>query len=284
MIKKLIRFFKFHELKLVEFFDATLLIVGNIFTVAIAQSLGLDKVYGEVNVLFDKLVEIFRRNPAMFQTEELTETVAGIRRKMILLKNMLKDTVASAKGDDLQKAKLLEYTAHPYLKNAAHDTQSAIAANGIELSAALRTSANLPALTTFGLKAVVDDIATMATKANSILLLRGEEEEFRKQVGSANAVRKELEKKLRFLLYSSIPAHYAEATGAQITEFEHLANEINGALNSFRHLTSSTGDTTGGSGYPEEPDDNDDNEPGGSEPDTQPADPPSGGGFTDPDA
>ncbi|MDR3140802.1 MAG: DUF6261 family protein [Tannerellaceae bacterium] len=249
-MKKYIRLFKFYDLTLSEFLELLRIIFEFTLPRALAKTLGLGRAYNETEESYDKLVDIFRRNPAMLQTEELVVTIAGIRRKMILFKGMLKDVLASATGEDIKKAKLLENLAHPYLKNAAHDTQAALAANAAEMADALRTAANLPALTSFGLKDFVDEIAALAHAVGQILYIRGEEKAFRKELGNATDTRKKLEKQLQFLLYSAIPVHYTEATGALLTAFEHAIVEINGTLDSFRHLTSGNGsdDPNSGSG------------------------------------
>ncbi|MDR3118331.1 MAG: DUF6261 family protein [Mediterranea sp.] len=280
MIKKIIRLFRFHDLGLSEYFELASLILGTVLPPALAQTLGIGKAYGDTKPHFDKLVEIFRRNPTMLQTEELVETVAKIRRKMLMIRNTFKGMLGEAEGEQLKKVKILENVAHPYLKSAAHDTQSALAANGSEMADALRTTTNLPLLTQLGLKDIVNEISTLSHAAGAVLLARGEEEQYRKELGNATDTRKKLDKQLRYMLYTSIPAHYTEATGALVTTFEHVISDINGALNSFQHLTS------GGSSSDHSDEEEEDDEPGNnpSKPDTQPAEPPSGGGFTDPDA
>ncbi|MDR3119329.1 MAG: PH domain-containing protein [Mediterranea sp.] len=177
MAKKVIRSFKFHMLNTSSFFDLAYLISINVLTPALAQTLGINTFYSDTRACFDKLADAFQRNPTMPQTEELVETIAKTRRKMLLFRSALKETVADAGDEQLRNAKLLENVTHPYLKNATHDTQSALAANGIEMANALRTAAILPLLTQFGLKAIVDDIATLASEANEKLLARGKEED-----------------------------------------------------------------------------------------------------------
>ncbi|MDR3119626.1 MAG: DUF6261 family protein [Mediterranea sp.] len=286
-MKKKIEPFSFHHLRLPDFFEFSYFIFGNIITLVIAQLLGILKPYNEAKASFDKLVDIFRRNPTLLLTEKVVEEIAAIRRKMILLKGMFKDVLAGSAGEELNKAKLLENVAHPYLKNIAHDTQTALAANAMEMADALRSGTNLSALTQLDLKNIVDEIATLAHAVGEKLLARGEEKAFRKELGNATDTRKKLEKQLRYLLYSAIPVHYDEATGALITSFEHTISDINGAIESFRHLVPGGGSD---SDNPDEDEEDGGNENGGNEnnpsqPDTQPANPPSGGGgFTDPDA
>ncbi|MDR3118174.1 MAG: DUF6261 family protein [Mediterranea sp.] len=281
MGKILIQLFGFHQLKLSPFFDLGILLLVNLLTPELAKTLGISKAYAEAKEPFDKLTEIFRRNPMLLQTEKLTETIAKIRRKIIAIKATFKGMLGEAEGERLENVKLLENIARPYLKNVHNEVQSGLVANSIEMADALRTPANLPKLTKLGLKDIVDEIEILAKTANDILAARGEEEIFRQLMGNATDTRKKVEKHLRFLLYTAIPAHYAEATGALATTFEHTIMDIDGVLKSFRHLT-----TTGGGGLV-------DSGEGGvnikqpEEPDTQPAQPPSGGGgggFTDPDA
>ncbi|MDR3119426.1 MAG: DUF6261 family protein [Mediterranea sp.] len=249
-MKKYIRLFKFYELGLSDFFELVHIFFKYTLPPVLAQTLGLDRAYSETEESYEKLISIFQRNPTMLQTEELVTTIATIRRKMILFKGMLKDALAGAKGEEIKKAKLLENVARPYLKNTTRDTQPALAANAAEMADALCAPTNLPALTQFELKSFVEEIATLAYAAGKILYVRGEEKAFRKELGNATGIRRKIEKQLRFLFYSAIPVHYTNATGALATTFEHTIVEINGTLDSFRHLT------YGGNGNKEEENEN----------------------------
>ena len=271
MGKKIIRLFGFYDLKLSEFFDLAHLIFVSVLTPSMAQTLGISNSYNKGKALYDKLADIFRRNPAMRQTETLVESIAKIRRKMILFKNTLREIVADAEGEWLKNAKDIEFIAHPYLRNASHDTQSALTANAMEMADALRTAGNLSKLTELGLEKIVDDIATLAAEANEQLLSRGEEHAFQKELGNATETRRELEEQLRFLIYTSIPAHYAEASDDLANTFKNIIVDINGALDSFSHLTTTSGDY-----------DKVGVDPG--EPDTGPVSPPNGGTYIDPNA
>jgi hypothetical protein len=267
MGKKIIQLFGFRDLKLSEFFDLTHLIFVSVLTPSTAQTLGISNSYNKGRALYDKLADIFRRNPTMKQTEKLVGDIAKIRRKMILFKNTLREIVADADGERLENAKAIEYVAHPYLKNVSHDTQSALTANAMEMANGL----NLSKLTELGLEEIVNDIATLAAEANEQLLARGEEHAFQKELGNATDTRRELEEQLRFLIYTSIPAHYAEASDDLVNTFKNIIVDINGALNSFSHLTTVGGDY-----------DNVGVDPG--DPDTGPASPPNGGTYIDPNA
>jgi hypothetical protein len=236
--KKIIQFFKFQFFNLSEFYDLAYLILVNILTSDKAQAFGVIVAYNEAKASFDKLTEIFRRNPEMHQTEKLVNAIVDIRKKMIALKTMLRGMLSDPDEARIESVKTIKNVAHPYLKNA----HKALAANGMEMADALRTAATLPLLTQFGLKTIVDDITALSHKANEILLERGKEKALRKYLGNSTATRRKLEKQLRFLFYFSIPAHYIEATGLLSATFEHTTTEINVALNSFRHLISSNGD------------------------------------------
>ncbi|MDR3119082.1 MAG: DUF6261 family protein [Mediterranea sp.] len=281
MGKILIQLFGFHDLKLPDFFELGRFLLVIFLTPELARILGISKAYAEAKEPFDRLTDIFSRNPMLLQTERLTGTIAKIRRKAIAIKAMFKVLLSEAEGERLENAKVLENIARPYLKNAGRSTQTSLIANSIEMADALRTTANLSKLTQIGLKDSVNEISTLAKEAEIILAARGEEEIFRQLMGNATDTRKKVEKHLRFLLYTAIPAHYAEATGALVTTFEHTIMDIDGVLKSFRHLTTTGGgDLKEGEGNITRPE----------EPDTQPAQPPSGGGggggggFTDPDA
>ncbi|MDR3119709.1 MAG: DUF6261 family protein [Mediterranea sp.] len=238
MAKNTIQLFKFHDLKLSEFLELMYLIFGHALPITVAQLLGVIKAYNEAKAQFDKLVESFQRNPALLKTEKLVEAIMKIRRKMALFKNVAKGLLGDAEGERLESAKVINNVAHPYLKDLYSNTQVALAANGMEMAVALRTAENLPLLTQLGLKDIVDEIADLAHEAGGILYARGEEKMFRKKLGNASNIRRKLEKQVHFLLYSAIPVHHSEATGALLTTFEHTVIDINGVLKSFQHLTS----------------------------------------------
>ena len=248
MKRKPVYSLKFHDLRISEFFDLAEILFKGSLTPATAQTLGLGTPYNEMKASYEQLADVFRRNPAMLQTEKLVAAIVRIRRKMMLLKNTLREKLLDAKGERLENAKIINNVAHPYLKDISGDTQSALTANAMEMADALRTAGNLPKLTGLGLEEIVNDIATLAAEANELLLSRGEEKAFQKELGSATGARKILEKQLRFVLYSSIPVHYAEATGALAETFEHTITAINGTLEIFRHLTSGGRNSSGHDG------------------------------------
>ncbi|MDR3119485.1 MAG: DUF6261 family protein [Mediterranea sp.] len=237
MEKIFVLFFGFYRLKLSAFLDLGRLVLIDKLTPELAQTLGVSKSYGQARETLDRLSKIFQRNPVLLQTEKLTETIAKVRRKMIAFKSILKGILGEAEGERLESAKIVENVVHPCLKNLHHDAQSTLAAYGIEMANVLHKSANLPHLTRIGLKDLVDEISALADSANEILASRGQEEIYRRLLGNATATRRKLEKQLRFLLYSAIPSHYAEATGEIVATFEHTIMEISGALKSLQHLT-----------------------------------------------
>ena len=152
---------------------------------------------------------------------------------MALLRNMFKEMLADAKGERFQDAKALEYVARPYLKSINRDEQSALAPKAKEMGDALRSSANLTKLAALGLKPLVDEIAELGVKGGRLIRERGEEQAFQREIGTATQVRKLLEEHLRVLLYTSIPAHYIEATGALTTKYEQTIIAINGTLDTY---------------------------------------------------
>ncbi|MDR3118683.1 MAG: DUF6261 family protein [Mediterranea sp.] len=274
MMKKENKIFRFYKLRLSDSIEMAHLIFNNALPPAKAQALGIGKPYNDAKASFNKLEGIFRRNPALLETEELVEIIAKSRRKMSLLKSMFKEALANAKKEDLKAARVLENVANPYLKTIYDDTQFALAANAIKMTNALREPENLPYLRQLEMESIVDEIAGLVNEANDKIYARGEEKAHRKQIGNATNMRRKLEKQLHFLIYYFIPVHYAEADGAQAAMFERTIMDINGVLNSFRHLIS--GNNRSGS----EPDDNNDaSENSG----TPPAEDPSEG-ITGPDA
>ena len=238
MNTKKIHPFRFYELKLSSFSDLADAILKITLSPELAQDLGLSVPYGEARTPYNRLMDIALRNPAMQQTERLTNDIAKTRRKMALLRNTFKEMLADAKGQRLQDAKALEFVARPYLKNIHNETRPALATKAKEMGDALRSSANLTKLAALGLKPIVDEIAALGREAGRLILERGEEQAFQREIGTATQVRRLLEKHLRTLLYISIPAHYIEATGALATKYEQTIIAINGALDSYRHLTS----------------------------------------------
>ncbi|MDR3118437.1 MAG: DUF6261 family protein [Mediterranea sp.] len=259
------------------------LILERAITAIIAQTLGITKAYNEAMEQLNTLVDIFQRNPALLQTEKLVEAIAKLRRKMIALKTMFKGILIDVEGEQLNNAKIIENLAHPYLKSAHRDTQSTLVIRGKEMADALRSTANLPLLKQLGLKDIVDEISVLAHEADELLYARGEEKAYRKALGSAGKTRDRLEKQLRFLLYTTIPAHYTEATGSQLIVFDRVVMDINGVLDSFRHLVGG-GSSDWSSNNPDdngsEGNDPEDNKPGGDE-DNEYNPPP---GWEDPDA
>ena len=269
--------FAFKDLTHSEYFELTHHIFVTL-TPSIAETLGIEKAYNEAKSSYDKLADIFRRNPTLLKTEKLKDAIMKTRRRMTLFKNMLREKLVDEAGEQLDNAKVIENLAHPYLKDVHRDTQAALIANAMEMADALRTSANQPLLVQLRLNETLDDLVAPAYEADEILRARGEEKAYRKAMGNASDAREKNEKQLRFLLYISLPAHYAEATGTQAAMFEHIIIDINGALDTFRHLVSgSRGGNWAGDGNYEGSGD-----PG--QPDTQPASPPNGGTYIDPNA
>ena len=232
-----IRPFAFYRLKYGEFFELANILVKKLLSADIVQELGVGKPYDDVKVVFDRLKRVSFRNPKMIQTEDLKKTIVKTRRKMIVLKILLKEMLADKKDERFEDARAIEFIAHPYLRNISHEEQSGLAAKAWEMSKALRSSANLPKLAGLGLKPLVDDIAPLGAKIGKLILERGEDKAFQREIGTATQVRKLLEKRLRFLLYTSIPSHRCEATGELAATFEHTIAFINETLDEFRHLT-----------------------------------------------
>ncbi|MDR3118686.1 MAG: hypothetical protein LBU44_04600 [Mediterranea sp.] len=256
MAKKLIRSFSFQDLNLSDHFEFSHAIFEYALPPALAQSLGLFRPYNDAKDSYDKEVVILKCNPAMLKTEELAEVVTKARRKMILLKDLIRDKQADATGEDLRKTRRLRNVTLPYLKELSHDTQTTIAANGIEVTDVLCAPSNLPLLIQFGLKEVVDDIAALAHEAGKILHERGEEKAFKKAMDNAIKIRRLLERQFRFLFYTAIPVHYLDVTGALAETFKQAIMDINGTLDSFRHLTDSDSSDWGGNDNPENNEDN----------------------------
>ncbi|MDR0659111.1 MAG: DUF6261 family protein [Mediterranea sp.] len=279
MSKNFIKAFAFYDLRLSEFFELADNLMTEVLPPDLAEDLEIGTPYSGAKQSYDKLVDIFLRNPAMRQTEKVVEVITKLRRKMTLLKRTLSEMLLdTAEGERLENARDIEYVARPYLKNTSHDRLVGVVAKAKEMADALRTTETLPKLTGIGLTEIVDDIATLAAEANNLLLARGEETAFKKALGTASKVRKTLEQGLKFLLYTAIPAYYVNATGDLAAKFERTILEINGVLDIYRHLTQGesrkSGSGGGEGGIPIDP----------SIPDTQPVNPPNGGTYIDPNA
>jgi hypothetical protein len=288
MAKKSIEKINSRKLDLTNSFEMVDLIMKNPLTPADASTLGLGKPYHELRATYNRLVEIFKRNPAVLQTEELVVAIEKLRRKMSVFNTRLREMLADDDGTKLHAAKVVNNVAHPYLKDSGKTQQTALVANAKEMVDALQNTTNLPLITSIDLTVAVTEIKTLAHEADQLILLRGEEKAFQKDLGTASEVRKLLEKQLRFVFYSAIPVHYAEATGELATKFENTIIAINGILDTFRHLISSGGSGSGGDGSGDdgiiivEPDDPEnpggDETPGGDGNEPDPETPPSGGG------
>ncbi|MDR3119273.1 MAG: hypothetical protein LBU44_07660 [Mediterranea sp.] len=238
MDNHIIGVFAFHDLKLPPFFDLADILVSKTLTPSLAAELEIGAPYDRVRRSHERLASIFLRNPVMRQTKKVVNVIAKIRRKMTLFKKTLGEMLlGQTAGEQLDKIGDIEYIAHPYLKNIRNGAQSGVIAKAMEMAHALRATETLPKLTQLGLVSIVDDIATLADEANALLFARGEEEAFRKALGTAGNVRKELERQLRFLFYITFPACYANVSGETAAKFDRAIIEINGTLDIYRHLT-----------------------------------------------
>jgi hypothetical protein len=252
MTKKFIKLFAFHDLKLPSLFDLVDLLIDKVLPPGLAKELELGTPYDNLKESHGKMTNIFLRNPAMRQTKTVTDIVTKVRRKMTLFqKNLTEMRLAATDGERLETVTTIEHIAHPYIKNIYHGALTGVAAKGKDMANALRTKETLPKLKRLGLKKTVDDIATLSSEANSLLYSRGEETAFRKALGTATKVRVDIERQLRFLLYTIFPAYSANSTGTKREKFEQAILEINGTLDIYRHLTkgnnirSSVGDNDG---------------------------------------
>jgi hypothetical protein len=287
-----IRPFPIHFLKLGPSYGLVQIVLEHGLTPQTAESLGIGKPYDDLTALFEKWSEIFRRNPALLQTEELVARIADLRRQMSLLNSQIRAALASEKSTGGTIAHTVSHIARPYLQNIYGQVYGDLLANGRKLTADLEAPGLAAALEELELTSNVTKIDQLSHQVGDLIAERGGEMEFQKQLGSASNMRRQIEKQLHFVLYSILPALYAMNPNSEIAlVIKDVSNEINGIFDTYRHLLPASGSDNSGGNLPNYPGDgnggdgngSDDNgndssedEDGGNDPD--PETPPSGGG------
>ena len=273
MPQSLIRTFRLELLTISELLELTMLLLEKVFTPAKAQAVGLGKPYDELVALADRYAEILKRNPALIQTEPLTDYIAKLRLLFGLLDNSLRAARITNDSDQAEAVRVVSNVAAPYLKGKSRATIMALLGDARDLCDALGSAAYTQAVELLGLTGQVADIRELALKCDTLIDIRGEEKEYRKKIGTATAVRTALQKQLRFIFSGVLPVIYHSTDDTAVKNIlVAMLDHTNATLDSFRYLTGGgTGDGTDDYGDP-------------SKPDTQPADPPNGGTYIDPNA
>ena len=276
MPKALIRPFRFEVLNISELLGCSRLLLRNVFTSANAQAIGLGKPYDELIVMDGKYADTLKHNRMLIETESLAEDTTRLRRLLAALDNSLR--VIKVTGNDDEKAEaenVVSNIAAPYLKNRYKSTMLALMGDAEDMCDALMEPAIALKVELLGLAGQVAAIRELALKCGALIVARGEEKEYRKKLGTATKARRALQKHYRLIFISILPAiYYTTADPATKNILTTMLDEINGILDSLRHLTGG-GASDGNDDYsdPHKPVD-----PG--IPDTGPADPP----YIDPNA
>ena len=279
MAKVLIRPFKFELLKISELLECSRLLIRNVFTPAKAQAIGLGKPYDDLIVLDDRYSDILKHNPALIETEPLTEDIIRLRLLLVAFDNFLQAIKITAAAEKAEAEKAVSYITAPYLKGKNRSTMLALLGDAEDMCDALQDLAIAPKVDLLGLADQVEAIKELALRCDALIVARGEEKEYRKKLGTATKVRRDLQKQYRVLFFTILPAIYLTTTDAETKDvLTTMFDKINAILDSFRHIT---GGGTGG-GNDDYSDPHKPVDPG--TPDTQPADPPNGGTYIDPNA
>ena len=280
MPRVLIRAFRFEVLKISELLECSKLLIRNVFTPDKVQAVGLGKPYDDLIALDNKYSDILKHNPTLIETEPLTEDIARLRRLLGAFDSSLE--VIKVTGGDAEKAeaeKAVSYVASPYLKGRGKSTMIALLGDAEDMCDALQDLAVAPKVDLLGLAGQVTAIKELAVRCNALIVARGEEKEYRKKLGTATKTRGALQKQYRFIFATILPAIYYTTTDPETKGIlTTMLDEINAILDSLRYLTGGgTGDGNDDYSDPHKPVD-----PG--TPDTQPANPPNGGTYIDPNA
>ena len=273
MVRTLIRPFKFKSLKLSALLECSKLLLGKALTPDKAQAVGLGKAYEDLTDLNAKFETIMKRNAALFETEALAENVEKLRRMLGLVDSSLRVALDVKDSDKLEAAKAVSYFAEPYLKGRHKSAMLELLGDAEDMCQAFQDPVNAPKAALLGLTEQVEAIKELASQCDTLVDIRGEEKEYRKKLGTASKARTALEKQYRFIFTSILPAIYYNTTDTTVkNNLVAILDHINATLDSFRHLTGENS----GSGNDDYGDPN--------KPDMQPADPPNGGTYIDPNA
>jgi uncharacterized membrane protein YgcG len=262
--------FPIHSLKLTPSYELVKLILKRGLTPQVTTSLGIGKPYDDLVTLFDQWSDIFKRNPALFQTEEVAARMVELRHQLSILNAELKLALTNDEETGGTTARTVDFAARPYLKNFTHQTYVDLLGNAGKLAVDLQAPGLVPAVEQLGLTARIAKIAQQSDEAEDLYGERGEEMEFQKQLGSATNTRKLVEKQLILVLYTVLPALYVMNPNSEIAlVIKDMAVNINGYFDSVRYLLPSPGSSTsGGAGLPDYPngdgDDGSDDGSGGS--------------------
>jgi hypothetical protein len=225
------------------------MILDHVITPQVAAALGIGKSYDDLRALYDRWGVMFQRNPSLLQTDQVTATMAELRRQMSLLSAELRVALADERDTGDNYARAADFMARPSLKRLSRQSYIDLLGNSERITDNLQTDGLAAAVELLGLTSRVTKIEQLRNKAEDLIAERGEELEFQKQLGSASSIRRLVEKQLRLILYSILPVLHITSQNPETTQLiDNVALNINGLLDSCRHLIHSPASSKGDGG------------------------------------
>jgi hypothetical protein len=225
-------------------------LVEYILTPDNASLLGLSNAYTAYVEAYERLNEIFKRNPAFIETLRIEDNVRALRGQLsrlnIELKGLVREEKASLGGSS-DIARQVWFVAAPYLKFPSKMSYTILLSNASKLAVDLQTPALAPLVEELGLTSKVAKIDSLFHSTNALYLTRSNEAEFNRNLGTAAALRPVIDKTINFILYVLIPAAlFNAANTATHQEMEEVVEQINAILDEARRkmLPGSGGDAT----------------------------------------
>jgi hypothetical protein len=282
IFKTLVHLFPFERLSVVYLYQLTFYILETLHR--IESKLVGSSDYARLKEEFEQYSEVFDRNPALLQTEELWHTAAQLREAMKRLLNLLNTTIKYGDPSKQTYAKQLAYIAKPHLTpHPSHQGLAKVLTKGGKIAVDLQTPATTPMVAALELTALVAEIDTLAHAGDALYNERGDEKELRHQLGNATKRRPALTEALETVLYSLLQAlHSLAASAADRAELDEIISHINGLLDSYKIYTNG-GASAEVPDFPADGDDEDDDdgssdeEPGDNGNDPGDGDPGNGG-------
>ncbi|MDR0658668.1 MAG: DUF6261 family protein [Mediterranea sp.] len=256
MAQTLIRPLRMEGLTIFELLQLSTAINEQVFTSAVVYGVGLKgKPYDDYVAAHTQYAGILKHNPALVETEPLGEDVDRVRILLGVLGDSLR--VAEFTGGDAgtEAAKVVSNIAAPYLKMRHKATMLGVLGGARDLCDALQDAVAAPKVELLGLTGQVTVIKELVQQCTKLFDLRGEEKEYRKKLGTARKARAELQKRLRVLFTTILPAIYLTTTDTAVKKnVTTLFDHINATLDTFRHLVGGgTGDGNDDYSDPERP-------------------------------
>jgi hypothetical protein len=227
--------FPFTHLSLEYYYQLQTRLVEYILTPTTATLLALEQAYTAYIEAYERLNEIFRRNPKFAQTLTIEANIKLLRDQMVLLSTELKTLVRDTTADSYAAALQVNYAAEPYLKSPSKSTYNQLLTDAGKLVVDIQTPALTPLVAQLNLTAQVTRIDELFHQTDALWMQRGNEAEFNKQLGTATALRPAIDKSLSFILYVLIPAAIFKSTNAEARHaMEEIVTQINALFDEER--------------------------------------------------